>query len=252
MNEQVARNVVLMRAIEMADVKREILSDDDRMYASRSAKELAQWQAADNKSSVTLDHFLEQRSEQILKRLRERIPAFGSFLHRRPLLPTLLAVLPVLALLAGAVLDRIADPHRVDLLSAPLLCIIGWNLLVYLILLAWRLVPAKNTGWDGAGVLQWLSVGKRRLPRKLPAALAVALMQFMTEWTRMSGALTKTRLSRTMHLAAGAFVGGDTVAVCARSADPIRSWMGKYLSRCKPGARDPVRSVRAGPVGFPA
>ena len=37
MNEQVARNVVLVRAIETIDLQRAILSDDDRMYASRSA-----------------------------------------------------------------------------------------------------------------------------------------------------------------------------------------------------------------------
>ena len=53
MNEQVARDVVLMRAIETVDIKSEILSQEDRMYASRSAKELAQWQAADSKSPAT-------------------------------------------------------------------------------------------------------------------------------------------------------------------------------------------------------
>jgi len=38
MNEQIARDVVLVRAIETADEKREVLSEDDRMYASRSAR----------------------------------------------------------------------------------------------------------------------------------------------------------------------------------------------------------------------
>jgi hypothetical protein len=51
MNEGTARKVVLMRAIETADAKREILSDDDRLYASRSARELANWQAAEGKPS---------------------------------------------------------------------------------------------------------------------------------------------------------------------------------------------------------
>ena len=41
---------LLMRAIETADTKREILSEDDRVYASRSARELAHWQAAEGKS----------------------------------------------------------------------------------------------------------------------------------------------------------------------------------------------------------
>jgi hypothetical protein len=216
MNEQVARDAVLVRAIETADTGREILSDDDRMYASRSARELAQWQAADSKSPVTLDHFLQQRSEQILKRLAERIPAFSSFLRRRPLLPTLMAVLPVLGLLAGAGLDRIADPHRVDLLSAPLLLIIGWNLLVYLILLIWSLIPSKNTGRAGPRLLQRLSVGKASLPRKLPGVLAAALVQFMHEWSQLSAPLSRVRLARALHLAAACFALGAILSLYAR------------------------------------
>lgn len=116
MNEQVARTVVLVRAIETVDRKHEILTDDDRKYASRSAKELASWQAADSKSAVTADHFLQQRSEQILRRLAERTPAFASFLDRRIGWKTLSIGLPLAALVIGAVADRIGDPHRVDLL----------------------------------------------------------------------------------------------------------------------------------------
>ena len=84
MNEEIARNVVLVRAIESADANHEVLSDDDRKYASRSAKELAAWQAADSKTAVTPHHFLEQRSEQILKRLGERAPAFGTCATHTP------------------------------------------------------------------------------------------------------------------------------------------------------------------------
>jgi len=82
MNEQVARRVVLVRAIESADTGHQVLSEDDRKYASRSARELAAWQAADSKAALTQEHFLEQRSEQIIKRLAERTPAFASFQRR--------------------------------------------------------------------------------------------------------------------------------------------------------------------------
>lgn len=216
MNEQVARNVVLVRAIEDADAKHEILSEDDRLYASRSARELAQWQAADAGTAATLDHFLEQRSEQILKRLAERIPAFRTFLRRHAPLPALSIVLPVLGLLAGAVLDRIADPHRVDLLSAPLLAIIGWNLLVYLVLVAWALVPRRATGWTRPGLLRRLSVGKLTLPRKLPGVLAAGLTQFIAEWSRLAAPLARARLGRAVHLAAAAFALGAVLSLYAR------------------------------------
>ena len=216
MNEQVARRVVLVRAIETADAGHAVLSEDDRKYASRSARELAAWQASDSKSAVTQEHFLQQRSEQILKRLAERTPAFAAFQKRALGLPGFWAALPLLALFAGALLDRIADPHRVDLLSAPLLFIVGWNLLVYVALLVWALVPGLRTGWAGAGLLRRLSVGKVAAPRKLPAALATGLGNFMAEWAQLSEPLTRLRLSRTVHLAAAAFALGAVVSLYAR------------------------------------
>jgi len=216
MNEQGARRVVLVRAIETADTGHQVLSEDDRKYASRSARELAAWQASDSKSAVTQDLFLQQRSEQILKRLAERTPAFAAFQKRALGLPGFWAALPLLALFAGALLDRIADPHRVDLLSAPLLFIVGWNLLMYVVLLVWALVPRRKTGLAGQGLLRRLSVGKAVTPRKLPAPLAAGLTAFMTEWTQLSEPLTRARLARTVHLSAAAFALGAVISLYAR------------------------------------
>jgi hypothetical protein len=231
MNEQVARRVVLVRAIESADTGHQVLSEDDRKYASRSARELAAWQAADSKAAVTQEHFLEQRSEQILKRLAERTPAFAAFQRRGLGLPGIWAALPVLALFAGALLDRIADPHRVDLLSAPLLFIIGWNLLVYLILLIWALIPRRKTGWAGQGLLRRLSVGKAALPRKLPGALASGMTNFMAEWAVLSEPLTRARLSRTVHLSAAAFALGAVLSLYARGllTQYVAGWESTFL-----------------------
>lgn len=216
MNEQLARDVVLVRAIESSDTGFAVLSEDDRMYASRSARELAQWQAADSKSEVTFEHFLQQRSEQILKRLAERTPTVKPLLKGIGAGRWLAVGLPLLALILGATLDRIADPHRVDLLSAPLLGIIAWNLVVYLCILVWAIIPSNKTGWAGAGLLRRFSVGRTQLPRKLPAALASGLSRFIAEWTELSAKLSRARLSRTVHLAAAAFALGAIVSLYAR------------------------------------
>jgi hypothetical protein len=231
MNEQVARRVVLVRAIESADTGHQVLSEDDRKYASRSARELAAWQAADSKAAMTQEHFLEQRSDQIIKRLGERTPAFAAFGRRGLGLPGIWAALPVLALFAGALLDRIADPHRVDLLSAPLLFIIGWNLLVYLILLIWAVIPGRKTGWAGKGLLSRLSVGKLALPRKLPGALATGITNFMAEWAVLSEPLTRARLSRTVHLSAAAFALGAVISLYARGllTQYVAGWESTFL-----------------------
>lgn len=231
MNEEVARKVVLTRAIETEDAERQVLSDDDRMYATRSARELAQWQAADRKSPVTQDHFLEQRSELILKRLGERMPTFAAFLQRRPGLPALSLALPLLALVAGAGLDRIADPHRVDLLSAPLLFIIGWNLLVYVVLLVWALIPSRKTGVAGSALLRRLAVGKAALPRKVPATVAAALTRFLEEWAKLSYGLTRARLSWIVHLSAATFALGAILSLYGRGllTEYVVGWESTFL-----------------------
>jgi hypothetical protein len=231
MNEQVARNVVLVRAIESADAKHEVLSDDDRMYASRSAKELAAWQAADSNTAVTQHHFLEQRSEQVLKRLGERSPAFGAFARRRLGLGGLWLALPFLALVSGAAIDRIADPHRVDLLSAPVLLIIAWNLLMYLGMLVWAWIPGRRHGWAGPKLLGRLSVGKAAVPRKLPRPMADAITSFMAEWAVLSEPLTRARLGRTIHLAAACFALGAIASLYARGllAQYVIGWESTFL-----------------------
>jgi hypothetical protein len=228
MNEQVARDVVLVRAIETSDRQREVLTDDDRLYASRSARELAQWQAADKKTELTVDHFLQQRSDLLLKRLAERSTPFRAFLKRGTAWRGLAIGLPLLALLVGAGIDRIGDPHRVDLLSAPLLGIICWNLLVYLGMLLWLVIPhrAAPHPW-----LQRLAVGKPTLPRKLAAPLSAALLEFMTEWGRISHKLTKARLARTLHLAAAMFAAGAVASLLARGllTQYVAGWESTFL-----------------------
>ena len=196
---------MLVRAIETADQNKEILSDDDRLYASRSARELAQWRAADRKAEVTGDDFLQQRAEQILKRLAERHAAFASFLKQRSQLHALSWALPLIGLLLGAGLDRITDPHRVDLLSAPLLLIIGWNLLVYVGLLIWLFIPSRPR-----------VPHRMKAPRKLPSALSTAVMDFLREWSQLSARLNAARLSRTVHLSAAAFAAGALASLYAR------------------------------------
>ena len=229
MNEQVARNVVLVRAIETADVGHTVLSEDDRKYATRSARELAAWQASDSKMAVTQHHFLQQRSEQIIKRLSERTPAFAAFVRRRPGMTGIWTALPFIAFIAGAALDRIADPHRVDLLSAPLLLIIAWNLLVYLGMLVWALVPRKRK--TGSPLLHRLSVGKAAVPRKLPSALSDGVAHYLADWAVLSEPLTRARLARSFHLAAAGFALGAIASLYARGmlTEYVTGWESTFL-----------------------
>ncbi len=232
MNEQDARDVVMVRAIETMDAKHEVLSEDDRMYASRSARELAQWKASDIKSPVTTEHFLQQRAELILKRLAERTPSLKTFLAYRSGLTGLAVALPLIALALGAGLDRISDPHRVDLLSAPLLAIIGWNLLVYVILFIWMFIPSPGSSWISEGMMRSLSGAKVALPRKLPHVLSAALTEFMRQWAELSARLNRARLNRTVHLSAAMFALGAMLSLYVRGflSEYRAGWESTFLS----------------------
>lgn len=216
MNEQVAREVLLVRAIESADRRHEVLSEDDRKYASRSAQELAQWQAAEQHAALTPELFLEKRAQQVLRKVAERTPSFPAIVQQRGWLKLVGIVLPAAALLLGALTDRISDPHRVDLLSAPLLLIVAWNLLVYAGLLIVFFLPRNGRRPLGLGLAQKLGRGKTHLPSRLPHALIAALTSFFSDWPLASAPLLSARLKRIVHLSAALFAVGAVLSLYAR------------------------------------
>jgi hypothetical protein len=214
MNEAAARDVLLVKAIETTDQAREVLSDDDRRHASRSARELAQWDATDRKQPLTPALFLHRRAAQILARLAERKPAAAGFFRARPWGRLAALLLPFAALLCGVLADRIGDPHRVDLLSAPLLLMLLWNLLVYLGLLLWPLLRLARPQASRPRLPAWLALG---LPqRRPPAWLAAALSQFSAEWLRLSGPLQAARMQRALHLSAAMLALGAAASLYLR------------------------------------
>jgi hypothetical protein len=212
MDEAAAREVLLVKAIETADQARAVLSDDDRRHASRSARELAQWDATERKQPLTPALFLHRRATQILARLAGRKPAAAVFFKPRPWGRLAAIVLPFAALLCGVLADRIGDPHRVDLLSAPLLLMLAWNLLVYAGLLLWPLLHLVVP----AAALPRLPA-RLALPRRRPPPwLAAALSQFSAEWLALSAPLQSARLKRALHLSAAMLALGAAASLYLR------------------------------------
>lgn len=216
MDETAAREILLVKAIEITDQAREVLSDDDRRHASRSARELAQWDATEKKQPLTPALFLHRRAAQILARLSERKPTAAAFFKPRPWGRMAALLLPVAALLCGVLVDRIGDPHRVDLLSAPLLLMLLWNLLVYLGLLLWTVLAAALPRL----ALPRLSVPlPLRLPlprRRPPPWLAAAMSRFAAEWLALSAPLQAARMKRALHLSAAMLALGAAVSLYLR------------------------------------
>lgn len=215
MNEKTARAIMLVKAIEEADQHKEVLTDDDRKFASRTARELAHWQAAEQRSASTLPDFLFHRAEQLLKRLATRHKMFVAVTRGHSGMWGASWLLPLLALLAGGMAERFGDPHRVDVLSLPLLGIIAWNMLAYLLLILWSLLPARRAGLR-RGLANRMALGGAHVPRRLPHALASGVLQFMVDWARLGARLNMARIARILHWSAAAFAVGAVLSLYAR------------------------------------
>jgi len=231
MDEQAARDVLLMKAIETTDQARQLLSDDDRMYASRSARELAQWAAAEKKQALTPELFLQKRAAQVLGKIAERIPAATGFFKSTPWARLAALLLPVLAFLCGALADRIGDPHHVNLLSAPLLLMVLWNLLVYAGLLLWPLFPRPTRPHPLLATVSGMTRPAALRPRRPPQLLATALARFSQEWLSLAAPLSAARAKRILHLCAAGLALGAVVSLYLRGilAEYRAGWESTFL-----------------------
>ncbi len=225
MNEPAAREIALVRAIELADRDQQLLHAEDRRQASQAARELSHWQAAKRNSpensAVTAAPYLHMRAQQLLERLQPRHPSVAAarqlgHWHAWAGIGSALA-----AVLAGGLAERVVHPHRVDLLSGALLLIVGWNLAVYLGLLLWPLwnrrqrdAAAEPRGPVPAvlrdGVQRWLAkrVSSAQTEPAAPAVLRRALLAFVRDWSRLVAPLNTARIARMLHLAAALFAAG--------------------------------------------
>ncbi|VCU71023.1 hypothetical protein PIGHUM_03103 [Pigmentiphaga humi] len=227
MDERAARDVVLVHALETTHPDAPLLRSDESRQAGISARNMGTLGRA--RQADAADAFLHTRAVLLLDVLERRLPALGAVRRPYPLGRTAGWIVPIAGLLAGALTERIANPHRLDLLSLPLLAVLGWNLLMYAALLAAWLMPGarrialrKMRGWHAPS---WL----RRRP---PATLAAALARFAGEWQRLSAPLTVARSKRMLHLAAALFGAGIALSLYARGlfVEYRVGWESTFLS----------------------
>jgi hypothetical protein len=69
MNEQAARQVLLVRAVESADRERALITEADRQHAARAAAELARWSASERGEAASAERFVEKRAELLLGKM---------------------------------------------------------------------------------------------------------------------------------------------------------------------------------------
>lgn len=211
-SENRARRVVLAQALENDDPRGDLVALAERKAAALAAlNELGE--IPSDGRVIPDDLLLATRARHLVDLLAAKHPALGALQRPGALWSVLALACPVLALLAGIATDRIGNPYRVDLLSAPLLIIIGFNLVVYgvLALLAVRRKPPARAPWLPALLEQ---VDSWRSRQRGTAARVMA--GFYQRWQLVAGHLIAHRWKTVLHLSAAAWGAGVALSLAGR------------------------------------
>ncbi|HSW18887.1 MAG TPA: DUF2868 domain-containing protein, partial [Ramlibacter sp.] len=209
-----ARRLLLVQAIETADTQGKLLGAIERDQIEREAvdacKAEAERDAAAGREPNAI-RYLDERARRMLAAVDNRDPRTAALQHAEPWQHVLAWGLPAIALAAGALLERIDNPHQVNMLSPPLLAFLAWNLVVYLLLLTRPLWPSANFAQGPLGALRrWLA--QPGSPRRGPVRLQVAA-QLRLRWWRVAGALESLRLQQLFHASAAAWAVGVALSI---------------------------------------
>lgn len=221
MNEQQYRDVLLAKAIETQPPppgQAPLLSDKDvRQATERTLRELRLGKGG----ARQLERLAVHRADLLLRLASHTQPAIGP-LRRPRRAASLLWWLPLLALLLGFATEKIAEPHRLNLMAWPLLAIVFWNLAMYVVMaVLWlrRLLRPRRPGEvDELGlealrpVTNWWTRSALGLKDK-DGYLRTIYQRFMADWMPYSHARHARVLRSLTHLCAAALAIGVGAAL---------------------------------------
>lgn len=242
------QTVLLVHAIEQTDLSGDALSLEDRIVASREAAEGRSLPAAgDVPAQINGDseRFLVRRADALLARLRVRSPGVDRVLAAAAAATGLDRTVLVLGFLLGLLL-AFADGRRMDIFAYPLVGLVLWNLIVYIILIV-RVFrsprqadrPVATAAARAAAAVQrdgffrrWLArVYGNRVHARIDAfithsigfnaPLAPGLRRFTADWCEVGRPMFRERAHRLLHLAA------ILAAAGLMAGYELRGWMGQ-------------------------
>jgi hypothetical protein len=221
MRENDLRKILLVKAVEEADTDGTLVPPADRATAAREAMRNASPEGAlaDEPDTARLSRrsevLLIARSQAIYERVVARFPFVDQVLGMLGSSTGITVILVVIGLAIGAGMSILDGSRRIDLRAFPLMAIVAWNLIAYivLLLLALRGERTRPTPWR-SGLASLGSAFATRLiarSRSFNAPLAAALRTFAREWLDAAKPLLLARAARAFHLAAAA-VGAGLIA----------------------------------------
>ena len=218
-SEQQLRTLTLAQAIERTDTEHALVSQPDLDAATREALEEARRTTAQRGvHQVALEDIVLGRAAAVVARASVADASVAALTQPSARLRWLARALPVLTLLLGLAIDRIANAHRVDLLSPPLLLLLGWNVVMYLLIAvnAWRTrrQPPALRHWQHT-LRRW--AGPTATPRARRRGLAARIAaDFYSHWLTQTADLFTQRATRVLHLCAAAWAAGFALSLLLR------------------------------------
>ncbi len=204
MNEADALAVTAVQAIETADRAGAHWTDVDRAWASQAA-------AAEVGERAAPEVFVAERARLALERLHEKFPALRPGLRALVWRPWVGTAVLLVAFATGLLADRIGDTRQINVLAPPVLLLLVWNLLVYLMLFAsavFRLGHLQMPDLLRNAMASLGSGWQRRGARRGQGPVGPWLIALSAEWARMAAPLYRARATRLLHLAAAVFALG--------------------------------------------
>lgn len=196
------RNILAVQAVEQTDREHEIVSQQDRHEAAR----LAGAPLEKNPSKSRENSFLADRAARLSIDISSRVPESATWLHApasRHRMGLLTLLLCVAAVVCGYLTNELGPEKRINILSFPLLGILGWSLIVYVRELVLLFRSRKQLFEDN-----WLDALVRYcLPAIRPSGnedepLQAARHLFQSRWQRLLVPAVGCRIKSILHLVA--------------------------------------------------
>jgi hypothetical protein len=248
MREDEARRIELVRAIELEDREKGLLTREDREQANHYART-----ASGSLQGAKFERtYLAARADFAATRLLSRHKGLVDLLGRSRWPGWLGFVVPLVALGAGFLANEFGTGKRMDLLAVPLLGIIAWNVLVYVWILvgaASRLGTKRHQLADPLTAVLARVGSLRRGSSDGSTAINRAAATFRTRWAEMTAPINAARAGRTLHLGAALFALGLIGGIYLRALviEYRAGWESTFLG---PEAVHIVLSLLLGPASM--
>ena len=209
MDEHSALRVVAVRAVETAENARDLWGDEDRAWASRAAAEVVG-------AGASPDTFLARRAMLAIEKLGAQHPAFPRAVNALRWRGWVGSLIVALAFAFGFFLDQVDRAQRVNILAPPVLGLLIWNAVVYIIIVAGYVVRYGDGSKPGPlrGAVARFASGSWR-PRR-SGAIRESVVRFVDDWAHRSASLYGMRAARILHMAAAALALGVIAGLYVR------------------------------------